>query len=355
MRDPNDTTIGNSGTEDNENTPKHHVEQHGSKTVIRNPTKEEIDTIEKEKGIFAEPAKKPKTKASKLENYSEEKDCVMKPRVSDFEPKAVEFFLPSGTKIVKSPGVTERGSIYIRRLTTVEESIIQNTLLREVMSEFGVDGNKQEPLSLSQFLILLNQVINPCIRSDVDIKELAIIDKLPLIVKLISLTYGKDITPRLMCPACEKYEDVTIDLEKDIIISHIPNTYDIPRKITLKDSFDFEVDVYITIPLIADEQYFIGSNIDVLKQFEVIVTDASGTKLDGTAITKKDLGLIVDNLGDDDKKKLREFVSEYSKFGTDLTLKPLKFCKNSKGRCKMANEKVSDMKLPLQTLLSRMM
>ena len=335
--------------------PTHHIEHQGEKTILRNPSPQEIQKIEKEGAAIAEPQRRPKTK-KKTDVIDGDYGCTMKPKISDFEPKVVEFFLPSGNKIIQSDGITERGSIWIRRMTTVEESIIQTALMKDVMGEYGI-ANSNPPITLSGFLTILNGVIDPCIRSDVSINELSIVDKLPLIVKLVSLTYGKDLTETFMCEKCEQEYKHTVDLEKDIIISYVPASFEVPRKIELEDSFDFPVTIYLTMPVIGDEGHFVGANIDVLKQFESIVIDARGTKPDGTAITLKDLKDIVENLGDGDKEKIRDFVKEYSKYGTDLILKPFVLCTNTvKGkRCKNHNAKVENVRLPLQSLLNKMM
>lgn len=334
--------------------PTHHVELQGEKTVIRNPTKDEVETIEKAKAAIAEPQRRPKVK-QKSEVVDGEYGCAMKPKVSDFEPKVVEFFLPSGTKIVQSDGVTDKGSIWIRRMTTIEESIIQNALMRDAMGDMGAS---KEGLTLYGFLMLLNQVVDPCIRSDVSIRELAIIDKLVLIVKIVSLTYGENLDIKFECGECAQEYERKVNLEKDIIISHVPKDYDLPKKIKLIDSFDFPVEITLTMPLVVDEEFFIGTGIDVLKQYESIVCDASGTKKDGTAVTIKDLKDIVENLGDKDKAEIKKFITEYSKFGTELLLKPFVLCTKAikgKNACSKHNVKVDDAKVSLQSLLSKMM
>lgn len=335
---------------------RHHTEQSGGKTIIRNPTKEEVDNLEKANGVIGEPAKRPKKQQSRPD--AGEYGCEMKERTSAFEPKPVEFFLPSGTKIVDSPGVTQRGSIYIRRVTTVEESIIQNALMRDAMGYYSITPGEAEPITLTRFLALLNDVINPCIRSNVDVRELSIIDKLPLLLKLISMTYGGKVEAQFECDECGLVQPHQVDLERDVIVSPIPEDFVLPRRIALVDSFDFQVDVDVTIPLVGDEGAFVGSEIDILKQYESIIVGASGVKPDGTAVTIKDLPDIVDNLGDEDKKSIRAFIAEYTKFGSDLTLRPFVLCsqKGKKGsKCKMSGKPVSDARLPLQTLLECLM
>ena len=73
---------------------------------------------------------------------------------------------------------------------------------------------------------------------------------------------------------------------------------------------------------------------------------------------EKDLKDIVENLGDKDKAEIKKFITEYSKFGTELLLKPFVLCTKAikgKNACSKHNVKVDDAKVSLQSLLSKMM
>lgn len=307
--------------------------------AIKNPTPEEVENAAAEGSIPAEIIKPTVQKRTiKVESGT---DCEMKSVESPFEPAAEPFKLPTGRLIYSGSGINSLGEIYIRRITTREENLMQTALYRD----------NGEGMSVNNFLKALNGTINGCIRSTVDISELAIADKLPLLIKLISISYGNKLDAEIECETCQQTTKLIVDLDKDIIISSVPHEMKIPKTIILEDSFPFPVEVDVSMPLVAHEDAFAGDSADLINQLRALIIDARGTKPDGELITKRDIRAIAENIGKNDKAKIKEFVDSCESIGTNLKLKPRIICKNKE--CPECGTKVSA-ELPLKYLLAQL-
>lgn len=317
--------------------------------IIRNPSPEEIQATLDEASVAGAAGVKPALKKVKPVAAGDFKfRCEMKDGYNPFEPHPVECVLPTKNKVYNGPGITQDGCIYMRRLTTKEEALIQNAVYRDAQDTKTGDG-----MSINDFLHVLNSALDSCIKSAVNINDIAIIDKIPLIVKLISISYGKKLEVTFMCTECGAEEKVTIDLEKDVIINYITDKFESPKRIAFK-CFDFPVEADLVIPTIEYEDAYGGNSLDVIRQFESLIANVYGTKPDGEPITNRDKGLIIENLDSVDKDLIKKYVDEFSVFGSDLNLKPIVVCHNVKGKCSLAEQKVSP-NLELRHLLNKLL
>lgn len=315
--------------------------------TIKNISVEEMEKVGEADLVAGENLKRPKNveKPAVTTKYL----CKMKEMGdSFFEPLPELFLLPTRNKIYNGEGITKDGSIYIRRFTTNEENMIQGMLVR--------DRNKDE-LTINGFLHIMNDAIDACIKSDVSIYDLAIIDKIPLLVKLISMAYGKKLEVIIPCEKCEKEHTISINLDKDFVVNYIDDKFIVPKTIELK-KFPFPVEIDLTIPTIEFEDAFGGETIDLIEQFKAMIVDARGTKPDGTPITAADIPMIVQAIHKDDKELIKKYIDSYTHIGTDLQIKPIVLCDNTgtakekyKDACEYAGKEVQPT-IPLRFLLN---
>ena len=321
---------------------------------IKNPSPEELETQKEQQTTGAEAISKPKNTeiiSKEAEDNKQDFRCEMKSNYNVFEPKPIAVSLITGNKVYNGSGITDDGEIYIRRLTTKEESMIQDVVYKDIY--VNKSGNDASALTINDFLRLLNTAIDSCIKSNLTIFNLPIMEKLPLIVKLISMSYGNKLAADFVCEDCGTEYSIEIDLNKDIIITYLPKKFELPKTVIFNKSFPFAVEAKLNLPLVEYEEYFAGDTIDIIKQLESIIVEVSGVKPDGEPITHKDIPDIINNLDKDDKDKIRDFIDEFSEFGTELEIKPMKLCNNIKGKCSLANEKVTR-HLELKNLLNKL-
>jgi len=266
--------------------------------TIRNPSEEEIKNLQRKDATVAKPKSKNKVKNINKENM--------------FEPEAVEFDLPSGSLII--PG----GKIKVRRMTTVEEGIFQETVSRMFQGS-------SDALNTSAFFDSLNRAIDNCIKSDVSIYELSLIDKIPLFVFISAKTYGDKHDLELSCPVCGDSSEFNIDLSK-LDTKIVPEDIEYPKEIELT-SFDFPVKMLIQYPVIGDEAIWTDDIMRPVEQFLSLVYSAEGELPDGTKIDEEHYIQIVENLNSDDKKIIKEWMNDFSQYGTNAYVNK-KVCNN---------------------------
>ena len=247
-----------------------------------------------------------------------------------FEPKPFPLTLPSG-KLVQE---AENGILYVRRMTTIEEGIIQINISNLI--KMG------EELTILQFFKIFNDVLENCIKADVKIKSLPLTDKLALIIFIIIKTYGSKIKDTYKCNFCGKEHIIETDLEC-LKIDIMPEDF-LPKMFSTT-SFDFEVIIDLTVPTINDEAHFFGTVPNLIKQFSSIIKTVSGTKPDGTQITNDDIQNIVENLNPVDKDVLGKFISDVLDFGYNLKVDNAFECKDPE--CPGINKKPKERKQPI--------
>lgn len=309
---------------------------------IKSPTVEEIETALDNDKTPGENVKRIKPANKPAPAKTKNSECKMKDEAdSFFEPEAELFLLPTKRKVYAGEGITDEGKIYVRRFTTKEENLVQSALIKEKNSS---------GMTLNTFLHIINEALDNCIKSDVSIYDLAIIDKIPMLVKIISMSYGKKLKITIPCEECEKEHEIEINLDKDFVVNYISDKFPSPKTIKL-EKFSFPVEIDLTIPTVIDEDAFSGETVDLIRQFEAMIVEARGTKPDGEPITRKDIPLIVENIHQDDKEQVKKYINSFSEIGTDLQLNPISLCTNKK--CSLFNAPVSPI-VPLRFILSQL-
>ena len=291
---------------------------------IRNPSQDEMDKLAA--GSEAQIMTVEGTPVTSVPKDEVDEDYT-KP-IDDYEPDPVLFRLPSGTTTVSKKYLTNKNEILVRRLTTIEESMFKNF------------GNQD-------FLTAIEGQMDSCIKTKISVQDLSFIDKLPLYMFLLALTYGKDFVVDQDCDYCRKTFPVKIDLQKDILdrIKYVPDDLEYPKKIKI-DSYDSDIFMHCTYQTIG-ENNLISDKGTILDQMLTLVKKVSGTDKSGKTISAEDRENIVKFLNDKDRKKFRDFIVSFSEYGTDLMLKK-KVCTN--GSCEACDKKV-DMFLPVVSMM----
>ena len=273
--------------------------------IVRNPSPEEIDIVNKRQMAPARP------KQVITEPVASTTDSGLKPTTNPFEPAALPCMLPSGNLIVPS------GTILLRRMTTVEEQIFTDIAFKYMQK------NIQSP---ELFMNAITDVLNNCVKSKVDVKDLLIIDKIPLFLHVLILTYGSTFTTDFVCSKCAQSFPHKISL-KDIPIITVPANTEYPRRIEILKSFEFPVTIYLQYPTIHFESLWLKDTPNVLSMFYALIADVEGTLPDGSPITMAYAKTIAENLHPDDKTQLKQFINDFGKYGADLSL-DLEVCQN---------------------------
>ena len=294
--------------------------------IIRNPSQDELKKLQQKDVVKGMPA--PTNQVSTPVIIS----TGLKPSTT-FEPKPIEFLLPSNKLIIPS------GKIMVRRMTTVEEGMFQETLSKLSRSDEKISHRTY----IYTFLDTINRAMNNCIKTDIDIYGLSLIDKTPLFLFVMSITYGDMHDVELQCSACKKDFTHTLDIStlKNKIV---PENFQYPRIVELM-SFPFKATAYLTYPTIGDEMLWVD-NADPIAMYLSILSRIEGTTDNNEQIGEKHYEELVKNLHDDDKKKIKAFIAEFSEYGSDVVIEK-NVCKD-----KMCGnyEKLQNVILPIREL-----
>lgn len=282
--------------------------------TLRNPSEREVQSLIKKDYIpKAEIIKdnEVRTSASESEDVRNTSDIPMKPS-DDFEPEPLKFKLASGKSVVNSKYLTDNNEIFVRKLSLKEE------------------GFFSESATGTKFYAGLNRILRECIKTDINENTLSAIDKIPLVIFILAITYGSvyNIGPIEGCKTCTKSNKVILNLLEDIEINYVPETFSYPLKIRL----NFEgADINLTMhyPRIMNEEIVFDSN-NIFEQIKSLIISIDGIKKNGKKVEISDYDSIITYLSSIDKEKIMNFLLEYSKFGIQT--------KTSKFKCSKAEE-----------------
>ena len=301
--------------------------------TIRNPSPEELGandpkTVEALPVAAAEPIVEAKSKLKKA--------------TSRFEPKAIPFRIPSRGRTFTESELEPVDAVMLRRMTAVDEAAYI-----KIMRESSLSKDTSRTMD---FMHAITAVIDGCLRSDVSVYRLPLIDKLPIFIEIFALTYGRDHKVEYKCEECGGVFEHPTKLSQDLALTYVPDDFKFPRVIELTD-FDFPIRAWFTIPTIGDEDAFFGAGADIVKQIQALLYRAEGTMPDGTPVTADDYSEIAEMSGQSDRKKVRDFMDEVGAYGTDVTVSK-KICKDKK--CEAFGKKVQA-KFPMEYIFGKML
>lgn len=306
--------------------------------VIRNPTLDEIEQIRKAKtaeglteteAAEQEVVEESPAVAKKVETKPT-KTGQIKPKTSIFEPDPYPFKLPSGSLFVQLPN----NEIYVRRMGAAEESLFFQLL----------SNNNTRSINNTMDATIAN-----CCKSDIDIYELSLVDKLPVFFKIIDLTYGPiDVT--FKCEECQKEHGKKINLLKDLKYNHIPTGIKYPHKIRLTSFPGAKIDWYVNYPTIKQSSDYMDSSniVDVLRMLTVKLEGTITANGEEHEINEHDYEDIFKNMNDIDLEEFKKFENEFGSYSVDLVVEHA--CDDS--TCSRRGVKVSS-DLPIEFILDR--
>lgn len=298
--------------------------------VVRNPNPDEIKKLSQKDSTVAKSKNKQTTKTNVV-NINPE--TPLKPTQSVFEPEPVVFKLPSNNLVIPD------GHIHVRRLTTVEEGYFQETVATMM---------KQNQLNEIFFLDSINKALDSCIRSNISIYDLLLIDKAPLFMFVLGLTYGEIQEFDLICEECKKEFKHKVDLTK-LNVKYVPDNFEYPKPYVMQKFAIPDVKLYLIYPTIGDESVWTGPG-NPIAQFMTMVENVDGILPSGEPITEEYYEDLIKNLHADDKDEMKKFIADLSEYGNDIKVKT-KVCKNA--NCPMHN-KMQEVTIPIENIFLKM-
>ncbi len=305
-------------------------EDQNKKRIIRNASLEEIEKLRMQESVPGKTESAVKSEAPKKEEKS---DSIFKDKKSPFEPEPVPMRLPSGNIFVKN-NLTPKNEIYVRRMGAVEENMFYKLLGATEMKIVNAT---------------IDAVMDNCIRSKIDVYDLALIDKLPIFFKIIKLTYGV-IEIKQLCKSCGVEHIFKFDPVDDLTITYVPDGVEYPKKIELTSFPNAKIDWYVLYPTIRQTGKFFDSDmVDVMR---MLTESFEGTIIENgkeREINREDYENILVNMNDDDRQQYRDFLNDFGSYGVQLTSsKP--FCKVKE--CDMY-EKQQEFDIPIEMIFAR--
>lgn len=301
------------------------MEEEKKEKIYRNPGPQEIEekiskgTIKAESANVVEDNEEEENKNPIEETV--EPDGKLKKDESIFSPKKVKHKLVAGNKYHQKN--IEDGYVFIRRMTAVEEGMFYDIL---------------EDITLNTFFVTITQVLDNCIRSNIEISKLCMLEKLPLFIHVLALTYGNTHTFKIECPECKVIQDQTVDILKDLKIKYFTKNMKFPVSIDLK-TYNTKMTLYLMYPTIGDEIMYLDleEKTDWIVKIRQLVNKIEGKLSDGNAVEKEHYDSIMNNLNPKkDTKRIKNELTKMSKYGIDL--RNISFTCNNK-KCKMWEKK----------------
>lgn len=234
----------------------------------------------------------------------DEEDVILKPKKSYFEPDPVPYRLISGNYFIKK-NLTSRNQIFVRPWNTEDELKISKITSTD-------DFNK-----------ICNEIFVSCVKSDIDIYELSLVDKLPLFIFILVITYGSKVSVKQLmdCEICEndKTIDVSVDLLNDLEYKYLPDDMEYPFSVNLTSYPKDNITIKYVYPSLKHEKFFLDNNSENLfESLKYIIVELKGKKANGKDVTKNDLNDIIKFLNAEDKMKIRKNMNEISNYGINL-------------------------------------
>ena len=96
----------------------------------------------------------------------------------------------------------------------------------------------------------INLILNKCVKG-IDVNSLLLIDKLFLLLKIRSISYGSNYPANITCPHCSSDGEININLD-DLVVNYIPPEITDPREITLPK---LKKTAKVRFPRVSDEMF----------------------------------------------------------------------------------------------------
>lgn len=309
-------------------------EKNGKGRIIRNPSLEEIEQLKRSKTTDGLTTEEMTEKIEQTQPQPKQKskavETTLKPKSSIFEPDSKPMKLVSGNKFISVPN----NEIFVRRMGAAEESLFYQLLT----------NNNVQAINATMDTVIAN-----CVKSDINIFDLGLNDKLAIFFKILDLTYGPiDVT--FMCDECGVSYPFAINLVKDLKTKYLPASIVLPHKIHLTSFPGAKIDWYVTYPTIKQSSdYMNASSIETLKlvtvKFEGTINENGETR----EIVESDYQEIINNLNEDDLKAFSKFEEDFGSYSVDLNV-TMKLCTSKS--CLAYGKEVTK-ELPIESVFDR--
>lgn len=281
---------------------------------IKNISPDELEKLSKtsqtdEKYLPKENLVKPTFETKNEEKVfiqTDDEEIVLKPKKSYFEPDPEPYKLISGKHFIKK-NLTSNNEIFVRPWNTEDELKISRIA--------GVDD----------FNRVCNEIFMSCIKTDIDIYDLSLVDKLPLFIFILVITYGSEVSVKKMmeCEVCENDDNitVTVDLLKDLEYKYIPEDIEYPFTVKLTSYPKDDITIRYVYPSLKHEKFFTDSgnkSDNFFDSLRHIIIEFKGKKANGKEITKNELNDVIKYLNAEDKLKIRKSINDMSTYGINL-------------------------------------
>lgn len=234
-------------------------------------------------------------------------ESILKPKASKYEPDPVPFKLPSMGKSIPARFhnlLTADKEIYIRRMSSKEEEIIAKL--------------KTSP---ERFLSVITECLKGCVRTNIDIKYLMLIDKIPMFLFLLNISYqnSKDIKISIPCPECGKAHEKKVDLKDVIKIRYLPKDFKYPLSITTDKSYATKYLIEYDSPTFEHEPLIEQEEIEASQLLHNLIVNIED--ISGGSVEKSEWFEIINYLDYDDKIKFKNKIEEITNnYGTDTKI-----------------------------------
>lgn len=318
-------------------------------TIIKNPSPEELDELraKSETAAYRKTASQEQASEAGISvgeyqsDYLNTYEDLLKPKTDYFEPDPIPFRLPSGSFVVDKKYLTDKNEIFIRRLSAPEEKFF--TKMKE----------KKDLMSS------INKSLDAIIKTkNVSVNDLSLIDKLALFIYVIAITYGStiNIADKLDCKACVKEGSektkVIVNILDDLEIKYVPDDYEYPFKVKLNNYKDCDITVVYEYPTIRLENFFIDEeDSDVVEAIKSLIIDVYGKKANGNPVQKTERDGLLKFLSVEDRVAIRDKISDFSKYGIQLTTTKYS-CTNNK--CPFVSE-ATPINIGLDVMIEKML
>jgi len=226
----------------------------------------------------------------------------IKPQESVFAPKSLPFKLICGKhNYPNMENIGDDGLIYVRKMSSKEENL------------FYEDA---QHMTIERFNSIITQVLSICVRSNINTNKLYSIEKLPLFIFILSLTYENIRQFKLICDFCSKEYLINKDI-KSIKTKYLPEELIIPMPITL-EGYGYPINLLLHYPTIDEEDSFTNEELDVTTRIRFLVDKIEGVLPTGEQIEEKHYDDIMAYLDKEDIKKIKVVFDEIRSYGFDF-------------------------------------
>ena len=208
--------------------------------------------------------------------------------------------------------------------------------------------NLNSEIQINNFNNIINSVLMGTIKSNYPLNEIPLIDKLPLFLFVIGLSFGDKININKIkndCSLCSEEYDYIVNFNLDYEYDNIPDNINHPFILTL-NSFENPYTVCFHYPKIKNEINVINKDVSlILSELIIYLRDYNGID-----IPKDEWPEIIKWLNLEDKLKISENINLLNKYGTEIKFST-KNCMNPSCNLEKISLKTED--IFTNTLLNR--